>query len=197
LAARNELLQTVSALTTVRDGRLVVLWPSGQQRRRDLYDQVKSFLSSCRRLPGWQDCRAAIGRLIVNPLDARRSYQDALRGWEALNSAQETDIVTADRFAVERLLDAVPKDEVQRFRSDVLGRLLTEDGNNQVLLKTLSVYLATNRSWKKTSSQLGVHRNTLTNRLKQIERITEVDLHDPRDLMNVQVALHGVPQAPA
>jgi purine catabolism regulator len=107
------------------------------------------------------------------------------------------DIVTADRFAVERLLDSLPKEELQRFRSDVLGRLLTADANNQVLLKTLSVYLETNRSWNKTSSRLGVHRNTLTNRLKRIERITEVDLHDPLDLMNVQVALHGVPQASA
>jgi purine catabolism regulator len=195
-AARNELIETVSALTTVRDGRLVVLWPSGQQRRRELYEQVKSFLTSCRRLTGWHDCRAAIGRLIVNPLDARRSYQDALRGWEALISETDVDIVTADRFAVERLLDSVPKEELQRFRSDVLGRLLAADGNNQVLLKTLSTYLATNRSWKKTSFQLGVHRNTLTNRLRQIEQITEVDLHDPRDLMNMQVALHGVPQAP-
>ena len=188
-SVRSELAHIVSAPATVRDGRLVILWPIPLTANRELPSLVKSFLSQCKQLAGWHDSRAAIGRVVTNALEARISYQDAVRGCEVLASEKATEIVTAERFALEGLLAPLPKEELRRFLTTVLGSLLKADRRSEALLRTLTVYLATDRSWKATSARLGIHRNTLTNRLKQIERLIDVDLHNSTHLANLQVAL--------
>jgi len=188
-SARRELAHIVSAPATVRDGRLVILWPIPLTANRELPSLVKSFLSQCKQLAGWHDSRAAIGRVVTNALEARISYQDAVRGCEVLASEKATEIVTAERFALEGLLAPLPKEELRRFLTTVLGSLLKADRRSEALLRTLTIYLATDRSWKATSARLGIHRNTLTNRLKQIERLIDVDLHNSTHLANLQVAL--------
>ncbi|WP_159775303.1 PucR family transcriptional regulator [Streptomyces sp. HM190] len=57
------------------------------------------------------------------------------------------------------------------------------------LLDTLRHYLATHRNASQTARDLMLHKNTLGYRLRRIEQLLQVDLNDPRDLTEVQVAL--------
>ena len=186
--ALNELLPAVAALSTLRDGGLVTLWPGAPDAESRLRGEVKSFLERCRNLPGWETARAAIGRMITDPLSAHSSYQDALRCCE-VPVTEETSVITADDFAVEQLFASLPKEDLQRFYRKVLGPLLDADRAGDVLLRTLSTYLASGCSHKATSTRLGIHRNTLTLRLRQIERLMGANLQDPTQLANLTVAL--------
>jgi DNA-binding PucR family transcriptional regulator len=53
------------------------------------------------------------------------------------------------------------------------------------LLATLEVYLMCNNSLMKAANQLFVHKNTMTYRLKSIEKAVEMDLNDPQQRLNI------------
>ncbi|MCL2391793.1 MAG: helix-turn-helix domain-containing protein [Oscillospiraceae bacterium] len=57
--------------------------------------------------------------------------------------------------------------------------------NGTTFLSTLEAYLMNNNSLIKTASQLYIHKNTMTYRLKCIEKIVEMDLNDPDERLGI------------
>ncbi|EDS7589155.1 sugar diacid utilization regulator [Salmonella enterica subsp. diarizonae] len=69
-------------------------------------------------------------------------------------------------------------------------RQLLERDSGEVLLDTLSSFIANNAELRKTSLQLGIHRNTLTYRLQQIKKHTQLDPMVFTDLTQLSVSVH-------
>ena len=63
-----------------------------------------------------------------------------------------------------------------------------EDGASTTLLDTLCAFLDEDRNWTATAERLGIHRQTLAYRLKQIEKITGRRLKRTRDLAELWIA---------
>lgn len=79
------------------------------------------------------------------------------------------------------------------YRNQHLGALLENDGRGQ-LIETLGVFLDQGGSQRLAAESLGIHRNTLSYRLKQINMSLPVDLDDPhtRLTLHVAIAIHRI-----
>ncbi|MEE1757815.1 helix-turn-helix domain-containing protein [Streptomyces sp. SP18BB07] len=66
--------------------------------------------------------------------------------------------------------------------------LLAEEEHNE-LLRTLTSYLANDRRRQTTADELGIHRQTLGYRLRQIEAHTDRSLKSSRDIAELWIAV--------
>ncbi|MGH3951642.1 MAG: PucR family transcriptional regulator, partial [Pseudonocardiaceae bacterium] len=85
----------------------------------------------------------------------------------------------------------VPPDVAATYAHRTLGpvsRLDAQRGED-LLIPTLRAWLAHHGGWDRTASALGVHRNSVRNRIGQIERALGVDLADPETRMELWFAL--------
>lgn len=62
-----------------------------------------------------------------------------------------------------------------------------------VLLDTLRTWLSQYGSWDRTAAALGVHRNTVRQRISRISELLDIDLQDPEVRMELWFALHWLP----
>lgn len=86
---------------------------------------------------------------------------------------------------------------LERYTTSLLGDLLREDRRG-MLVTTLRVFLEFGGSHRPTAEKLGIHRNTLSYRLKQIRSIVDGDLNDPHVQLSMLIALvaAGLPPRP-
>lgn len=74
----------------------------------------------------------------------------------------------------------VKHNDVGYYISFPIMALIRYDKHYQTNLRTvLYTYISTNCSLAQTAETLGLHKNTITNKLKKIERIVQCDLTDP------------------
>lgn len=77
---------------------------------------------------------------------------------------------------------------LERYTASLLGDLLREDRRG-MLVSTLRIFLENGGSHRPTAERLGIHRNTLSYRLRQIRSIVNGDLDDPHVQLSLQIAL--------
>lgn len=76
------------------------------------------------------------------------------------------------------------------FVEKTLGKVRKNDLTyRNDLLVTLNTYLSCNSNIQQASAQLFIHRQTLRYRLKKVEKILDIDLHDPNIKLKLQLAL--------
>jgi hypothetical protein len=87
--------------------------------------------------------------------------------------------------------------DLATFISDALGDLLAQDRRG-ALRSTLLAYLDAGGSHVEAAARLGIHRNTLSYRLKQIEEFTGCSPDNPqrRLVLHLAVLAAGLPPAP-
>lgn len=78
--------------------------------------------------------------------------------------------------------------EQRNYRDQHLGPLLANDSRGQ-LVETLGVYLDQQGSQSHAADALGIHRNTLSYRLRQIDAALPLDLLDPHSRLTLHVAI--------
>jgi len=79
---------------------------------------------------------------------------------------------------------------LEDFFQESLGGLIEYDNeHNAELLPTLSEYLKQNCNAVQTAQKLFIHKNTLTYRIKKIEKITAKDFNNMQDRVTLQMAL--------
>ncbi len=96
---------------------------------------------------------------------------------------------------VERLPEALllnSPDLAEALIHRRLGPLLTvPPAERRLLLDTLNAWLATSGSINQTATTVHCHRNTVINRLRRIESITELDLSDTAAHLELALALRA------
>jgi hypothetical protein len=85
---------------------------------------------------------------------------------------------------------------LDEFVETMIGGLIREDRRG-LLRQTLRRYLAFGGTQRPTAESLGIHRNTLTYRLRQIRAQLDVDPDDPEARLNLHVALVASELPPA
>jgi purine catabolism regulator len=153
------------------------------------------------------------GRNHARPLDLRAPGVDWVSGSgivrgveqlpEALRQAQyvatliEHGVIAPGSLFFDRLPDMgvlrllyelQGNPALSSYIEDALGELRTRDKRG-TLRKTLLAYLNTGGSSAETAAALGIHRNTLTYRLRQISQLTGRDPNDPAMRLAIHVAL--------
>jgi hypothetical protein len=100
-------------------------------------------------------------------------------------------VVAIDERLPEALLADSPEISRRLIRQS-FGRLVElPDDEREVLLETLSAFLAADGSATRAADALYCHRNTVMHRLRRIESVTGRKLTDPRSRLLWQLALLG------
>lgn len=153
------------------------------QHRRELFvrlNRVVAGIPSIEVVAGLGGPRLGPRGLAETLIEARElsRFAGAVRGRQR--------VVAADETGVRRFLAAALSDDI-RARSLRLLAPLLEPFEPQ-LFRTLEIYLDLESSSTSTAARLGVHRNTVTNRLARIESLLQVNLGDPDVRLAVQIA---------
>ncbi|GAA1985419.1 hypothetical protein GCM10009718_23440 [Isoptericola halotolerans] len=86
------------------------------------------------------------------------------------------------------VLDADPA-LADRLRTQVLGPLATAGPDHTLLLDTFAAWVDSDGSTREAARRLDCHRNTVTNRLHRLERLTGRRVDRPADLVDLTLAL--------
>lgn len=102
-----------------------------------------------------------------------QNFEKSISAMEMAKKQKEM-VLYYDHLSVYKLLYAVNDKSVLRsFYSDTIGLLEKYDReNNTDLIALLRTYLENNGSLQLVSEKMYIHRNTVTNQLKKIEKIT-------------------------
>lgn len=134
------------------------------------------------------DLYLSFGRTYSNPLEIRKSYQEARQALDLCKKISSNNRVYAysDLGTYRLLLNIKDKREVQEFYHYHLDPILQYDAENSTeLLVTLRQYLHCNSNLAKTAQALFIHRNTLLYRLNQIKDLLNIDLDDALIRLNL------------
>jgi DNA-binding PucR family transcriptional regulator len=114
----------------------------------------------------------------------------------ALAAARITGISTPGDEAAPDLWDVVDVSRAEDFAVSLLGVVhQARPGTSPILLMTLRTWLENHGSWDGTASALGVHRNTVRNRIALVQQLIGRDLNDADVRMQLWFALRWRNQA--
>jgi purine catabolism regulator len=132
-----------------------------------------------------------IGRFYMDPADLYKSYQDARRAIAVGPGITNRSVVHFDDLGVYRLLyQQADQEELLKFYRDFIEPLEIYDiKHGTELIKTLEAYFECNGNLKKISQELYTHYNTVLYRIQRIQEIVGINLDDPRDRLNMEMAL--------
>jgi purine catabolism regulator len=126
---------------------------------------------------------------VASAIGLRQAYQEARRALELGEVLAEDEVLHCyDDYVLQDLLDATPE-QGRRLIAQTIAPLLGMENSGERLIETLRAYFRSGRSLKLTAADLGVHRNTLAYRLRQIRRLTGLDLERPEQQLLVESAL--------
>ncbi|MGZ4489522.1 MAG: PucR family transcriptional regulator [Nocardioidaceae bacterium] len=129
----------------------------------------------------------SVGVGTVVPLEElARSHETA--GLALRECTAAAPVVRWDEVVGEGVLALLDADRARVFGESFLGPLLDDPD----LVATLQAFLRQHGSRGRVADELGVHRNTVRNRLTQIEATIGRSLDDPQTRVNAWVALQAV-----
>jgi len=143
-------------------GRLTAGWVAGGDPRR-----VEDHAHLREALGG---ARLAVGTPAAGLEGFRHSHDDAMAAQRVarLSGRRAGSVVRYGATAVAALASA-DLDRARRFVAAELGTLVAPDDEARRLAATLRIYLEEGLSPRRTARRLGVHENTVGNRLRTIE----------------------------
>jgi sugar diacid utilization regulator len=119
-----------------------------------------------------------IGNFYDEVVHLRHSFQEAAAALEISRHLGDQDpIVWYEDVALYVLLKRFSdQSEVNRWREQILGRLVAYDQNNDTeLVKTLEAYFNANQVSQQAARDLFIHPKTLKYRLRRIKEILGID----------------------
>ncbi|MEU8460915.1 helix-turn-helix domain-containing protein [Streptomyces sp. NPDC029003] len=154
-------------------------------------------LESLRALLGPLAVRAGVSPVVAAPTELAGARRLAALALRTAPAASGPGTALLDERLPAALVASDPE-LAARLRRVVLGPVLAlppEDG--RVLLDTLGTWLACRGSTTYAAQRLYCHRNTVSNRLRRLERLTGRALSDPAHVVELALAHAAVRQRAA
>ncbi|MEU0940932.1 helix-turn-helix domain-containing protein [Embleya sp. NPDC005971] len=129
---------------------------------------------------------SATADLAVAANQAERALRHALAAGVPSRRQQDRD------RSVHSLVPAADSTALARARFAAL--IDAPSPGYDVMLETLRTWLAHHGSWDRAATALGLHRNTVRQRVARIGDLLDLDLHDPDVRMELWFALHWLPK---
>jgi len=131
-----------------------------------------------------------VGRPYLEPAGLRRSLIEAAEASVIANACthEPSGVAHIDRLGVQRvLLGWFSSDDFTSYAGSVLEPVLEMDTEGD-LLETLEAYLDASCSTTGAAHRLGVHRNTVSNRVRRVADVLGIHLDDPEIRLSLQLA---------
>lgn len=133
---------------------------------------------------------AAVISLPLDDLGKLRLHHD-LMDFVRDGLAERCAVVEARDYALPYMLEgldrAMPAADLVHPALAVLARHDAE--THSELIRTLQVYLANERNHVRTAAELGLHRNSLTHRIRRIEALTGIDFNNVDERFFLELSL--------
>ncbi|EGO65843.1 PucR family transcriptional regulator [Acetonema longum] len=185
-----------TAIPGTKSNVVVLLLEVVSKESKQAYREIRKAVESLRQVvtplvkEGW--ITIGTGRYYPEPGGYQKSYQEAVK---ALKIGKETGCsgqnVYFQDLGIYRLFALIEKkNELEEFLEENILPLMRYDAEkNSDLLLTLEMFFHYHGNAKKVSEKLFTHYNTILYRLDRIQEITGMNLDDPEDRLNLQVAL--------
>lgn len=149
----------------------------------DLIKRLQAEYTSLSIIAGCGQPHSGLKGLVQSDKEANI----ALRAAEA----QGGGLTCFDSLGLLRLIYASdPDGEIQTFIQETLGKLLEHDeAKGAELMRTLETYFQCYGNLKRMSEEMYAHYNTIVYRLKSIREITGLDVHQPTQRFQLELAL--------
>lgn len=142
------------------------------------------------------DGSRSTSRVVTMQLSSSNGIPDSFRVAKGVlafvaTDQEAPDVLTLDDLgAVGILLQFAEAAVLQRYADRVLGAIDDYDTENGTdLVSTLRTYLDRDLDRRATATQLVVHPNTVSQRLRRIEVLSGLDLRSPRSILDARSAL--------
>lgn len=179
-----------------RNGQVVLLFPlqnmlpqsEWQSKALELLEPIMKMAKS---IPGKQPFQYGLGNLYNSARYLHRSFQEARTALELGQLFESPDrLISFQDLGIMRLLYRLDRQELEDYRSEVLGPLLKFDkDSNLALEETLLAYYSCNTDLNAAGEKLYLHPNTLRYRLKKASEILGRDLSSLENQVNLFLAL--------
>lgn len=159
----------------------------GEQRKR-----IEQLLDALNRQAQPLQLCAGLGAVCPGPADLPRGLGQAREALLAARSFPERlGLCCFEELGVLKLLLAIrDRSLLERFVQDTLGPLLQHDhAHHGALTQTLEAWIQTNGNLVAAAQRLGLHRNTLNHRMRQIRSLSGLDPDDAQHRLNIAIAL--------
>ena len=179
-----------------RIGRAVVLVrettfnPGPQDGIRTTRSAERALQAITARFPALA-FRAGVGAPHEGPTGLRASAAEARSALAAARAARRpAGVASHDVVGIRRMLmEWYASDTVRASVRDQLAPLeKLGPGRADTAIRTLATYLDEQGSMVRTAQRLHLHRNAVTNRLRSITELLDVDLDDPDQRLALQLA---------
>ncbi|WP_445116143.1 PucR family transcriptional regulator [Acinetobacter sp. WZC-1] len=135
---------------------------------------------------------AGISGDVKSVVAFQRGYWEACQAQEiAADLNTGLGVCLYRELGVLRLIKAIPDQSVtQQLMRETLGPLMAPDKKHpNILLETLDAWLKENGNLIHAATRLGIHRNTLNQRIQKIEALTGQSLTNANFRLNAAIAL--------
>ncbi|MFD1037279.1 PucR family transcriptional regulator [Virgibacillus byunsanensis] len=129
-----------------------------------------------------------VGRKVNNIFDIDTSFKDTENMVNRVIN-KDARIQFFDDMFIENLLIDIPIDKANDYIYKKLGTLTKKDSREQILFKTLIVYLNSDLNHKESCKKLNIHINTLYYRLNTLKNEYDIDLSNYEEVFAIQLAL--------
>ena len=164
--------------------------PGPQAGARAARSAERALQAIMARLPALR-FRAGVGAAHEGPMGLRASAAEARGALAAARAARRPAGVAAhDAVGIRRMLmEWYASETVRASVRDQLAPLeKLGAARADTAIRTLAVYLDEQGSVVRTAERLHLHRNAVTNRLRSITELLDVDLDDPDQRLALQLA---------
>ena len=137
------------------------------------------------------DIKVGVGRVYKNLDNVHKSFLDAVRTVRIGKSITSKEIVTYDELGIFKILSQdYLNEELEDFYNTTLKPLVDYDNKKTTeLVRTLEVYFNCSGNLTKISKELFAHYNTVLYRIGRINEITGMNLDNPHNRLNLEIAL--------
>ncbi|GAB6137769.1 PucR family transcriptional regulator [Halanaerobaculum tunisiense] len=130
------------------------------------------------------------GGFVTDCYQIPRSYQQGLYTLDFLASTkQSTAVFFYKDLGVLRLLWQIDNLYLKQFTTEYLAELIKYDQqNNTNWVETLGIFLQEGGAIQQAAERLHIHPNTVRYRIKRMEEMIDLDLHDFENQLNLAIA---------
>ncbi|WP_416138433.1 PucR family transcriptional regulator [Halomonas sp. HK25] len=169
----------------------LMLWPASPDGMTELPDELEQAMAILQsQQPDWA-LHAGVSELHVGLYQLADAAEQACQALQFALQHHASRLCFHERLGIARLFAAIPQRTLlANFCEQQLGPLCFALGPESSELKqTVRRYLDCVGNQLQASEALGIHRNTLRQRLKRFERLVGHSLHDPYARLNIQNAM--------
>lgn len=170
------------------DEHLVVLMPEENMDKIRLF--VEHLILSIRKEKDEFHIHMGISTIARGFETMPNNFEKAALANRIAKKKRQRAVYYDDLDLYKILISVSDKEVLREYQQEVLGRLSQYDAENGTeLLKFLELYLECNGSPQLVAEQNFIHRNTVNNHIKKIERITGYSLLDLEEKLRCKMAL--------